>query len=222
MNNEYTDLIAYYREFPDERASMLKEVSAECFPAARYIGALEARLNEAESVLAHLESKTQAHKEKQRTEEVQQPIKWAELSKKERGRLILHAMDYFILENESADHRVPAFPRGIRVPDGFHWPIAFWNATVECWMTGDVATEPRFFDPLSDLCDAWKVLQKAIDRGKGYAHMTLYHGDGYLEIDVHTQNEHKFLPPVHVEHSTLTAPETLCLVALKSMGRSIE
>lgn len=52
MPDEYTRLIDYYRSHPEERASMLNEVSAQCFPAARYIDALEVRVRELESQLA--------------------------------------------------------------------------------------------------------------------------------------------------------------------------
>lgn len=50
-SNKHAELIAYYRKHPDERTSMLNEVGATCFPAARYIEALEGRLQEVEGDL---------------------------------------------------------------------------------------------------------------------------------------------------------------------------
>ncbi len=77
-------------------------------------------------------------------------MKWAELSDKERVRLVLqHVMGCFVLEATSTGWRTPEHPRGDdAVAIGFHWPIAFWNTDGECWMTRDIATDPIFFNPL--------------------------------------------------------------------------
>ena len=141
-------------------------------------------------------------------------MKWAELSKKERGRLLVaRVMGCFVLESESADHRVPDFPMGLA---GFRWPIAFWNATIECWMIKDVAKEPRFFDPLSDLRDAWEIVtytrthMYTITNGRESSAMGLF-----IALEAFVGTDWWDI----IDDMT---PERLCVAVLCAIGENIE
>lgn len=90
-------------------------------------------------------------------------MKWSEMDDKERVRFILrHVMGCFVLETTATGWRTPDL--GEKKPDGFHWPIAFWNTDCDGWMTRDVATDPTPFNPLHDMNDAWLLLQRVLER----------------------------------------------------------
>jgi Phage ABA sandwich domain len=82
------------------------------------------------------------------------------MDEKEQVRLILQrVMGCFVLDATATGWHTPEL-RGAHAPAGFHWPIAFWNTDGECWMIKDIATDPTIFDPLHDLNDAWRIVEK--------------------------------------------------------------
>lgn len=87
-------------------------------------------------------------------------MKWDEMDEKDKTRLVLEqVMKHFILNETATGWRTPEFPKGLKAPNGFHWPIAFWNTDGECWMIRGIATDPTIFNPLHDMNDAWQITE---------------------------------------------------------------
>lgn len=88
--------------------------------------------------------------------------KWNDMTEKDKIRLLLEkVMGCFILEETAKGFTTPDFAKGKQAPTGFHWPIAFWNTDGECWAYRDIGDNGvTFFDPLHDLNDAWKIVEK--------------------------------------------------------------
>jgi hypothetical protein len=90
-------------------------------------------------------------------------IKWSATSDREKTRLILdHVLGYFIVPDQYVEYGKLNLPRGRTLlaehPD-FHWPLAFWNSSVDWWQARDIHTDPVSFDPLRDLNDTWLVIE---------------------------------------------------------------
>lgn len=85
-------------------------------------------------------------------------IKWQELADKDKVKLILqHIFGCFIYEDEQRHEEI----RGIDAHNaGFHYPHAYWDQGVERWCVEGVSSEPEMFEPLHNMNDAWKVVEK--------------------------------------------------------------
>lgn len=169
--------------------------------------------------------------------------KWSELTNKEKNQLVLeHVMGCFIFESMEAfiecakqDYQV--------LPQGFHWPAAYWDDRVECWIKQDRAhgqdSLSQVFDPLRDMNDAWQVIEKVLERcttwiGPTYKaasrmHLLLLHRMQDLTIRNYTRDDYGFngwsmdascwhVETEYEEHPRLfladTPQEAICLAAL--------
>ena len=159
-------------------------------------------------------------------------LRWSEMSPEQRDALIHEkVMGKRLICGgtiEFSEHDVPNRAGG----------VAFTMTIWTCQRCGEVGAgkPPECHEKLvplphytTDMNAAWQVLQHALDQGRGYASMTLYHRhageqdkDGYLEIDMHLQDEYQYLPPVHVEDHRLSGAEVICLAALRAVGVTIE
>ena len=84
---------------------------------------------------------------------------WNELSEKEKVRLLCEqVMGCFVIEEEVEGYHMPKMLRESHAPPGFHWPIAYWNTDAELWTINDGSW--FLFNPLHDLNDAWKIVEK--------------------------------------------------------------
>lgn len=97
-------------------------------------------------------------------------ISWKAIDDKEKVRLVLeHVMGYFVLEETAKGYHTPDLSKYAQSPEGFHWPIAFWNTDGEVWAYRDIAdNNVSFFDPLRDMNDAWKIVEKMVARLDSY------------------------------------------------------
>lgn len=142
-------------------------------------------------------------------------INWETTTDKERVRLILErVMGYFVLEGTAQGWNTPEFPKGLKAPAGFHWPIAFWNTDCECWAVRDIATDPTLFNPLRDMNDAWLVIQSV----KDVDHLTLWgrkDASGYASCSLILRSAGI---RYDIDCGASTMPEAICKAALKAVG----
>lgn len=94
-------------------------------------------------------------------------MKWEEMSDKDKIELVLERVyDYYFVENE---HYVSQHRKDL--PEDFHWPIAWWDATPKQWITRDIGSNwNTAFDPLHNMNDAWKIVEKMVSR-MGYQNL---------------------------------------------------
>lgn len=100
------------------------------------------------------------------SEQQHAPIRWAELSDKDKVRLLLErVMGYFVLEETVKGYSTPDLPKRAQAPAGFHWPIAFWNTDCDCWAYKDIADNgATLFHPLHSMDDVKVVRQHMAQR----------------------------------------------------------
>lgn len=90
-------------------------------------------------------------------------MKWDEMTSKDKIRIILQQLfGCFTFESEKTFEECMKNARKDyhTLPEGFHWPIAFWDEVVECWFERDQWRDPQPFDPLRNLNDTWRVVER--------------------------------------------------------------
>jgi hypothetical protein len=142
-------------------------------------------------------------------------MKWSELDDKERVRLILaEVMGYFVSDKTATGWETPDLGRDVHAPEGFHWPLAFWNTDGECWMIRDSGTDPVPFEPLRDLNDTWMIVESIKERGTRYNNPLFPQWQSHLSNLYGRPSERDMLWDLN--------PEGICIAALRAQGIEIE
>lgn len=146
-------------------------------------------------------------------------INWSEMPDKDKVRLLLDkVMGYFVLE-ETVNGE-PDLSKYAQSPSGFHWPIAYWGGDMlNCWQIRDIATHPTWFNPLHDLNDAWKLMQKA-DGMSVTVSYSPYAQTDTIRMAYHTCEITCWTPNTSKTYRACaeTAQEALCIAFLRRTG----
>lgn len=88
-------------------------------------------------------------------------IKWAELSEKEKTRLLLkHVMECYIFNTEQAFRDFIEQAKKDKLTPDLCWPAAYWNEAIERWLVRDQSHDPQPFNPLHDLNAVWQLVER--------------------------------------------------------------
>jgi|SRR5882762_782189 len=143
-------------------------------------------------------------------------MKWSELSGKDKIKLILeHVYGYYFVDDE----RYVSRHRG-KLPKDFHWPIAWWDETLEYWSTRDISSNwNTAFDPLHDMNDTWQILEATHADGKF---------DGFSLTGIYMpNNEMTYICRLNIygkitEAAADTPQDAICVAVLRVHGVEVD
>ncbi len=142
-------------------------------------------------------------------------MKWDELADKDKIKLILeHVYGYYVVEDEHFVSR----NRG-KLPADFHWPIAWWDETLENWGTRDISSNwNTAFDSLHDMNDAWQIVEKLYEQ----FNVRVFAESGMLsKYNVMVFDKDYGICQAH-GYSDISMPDAICKAALKAVKVKIQ